>query len=95
MGTSSQGRLFIHLLHSKIEIGLSGKAVPLNTMDAQGERRYSSYSFMTSALDGGDWSAYNPGHTLFPGKGRHVPAVQEAGWTPEPVWTQRSVEQTP
>jgi hypothetical protein len=26
-------------------------------MEAQGERRYSSYSFSTSALDGGEWSA--------------------------------------
>jgi hypothetical protein len=24
-----------------------------------------------------------------PGKGPPVPIVQEAGWTPEPVWTQR------
>jgi hypothetical protein len=31
-----------------------GKAVPLHAMEALGgERRYSSYSFSTSALDGG------------------------------------------
>jgi hypothetical protein len=38
---------------------------------AWGERRYSSYSFLTSALDGSEWSASRPGralprsHTLF------------------------------
>jgi hypothetical protein len=55
---------------------------------ACGERRYSS-SFSTSALDGGEWSASRPGRALAPGKGPPVPIVQEAGWTPEPVWTQR------
>jgi hypothetical protein len=35
---------------------------------AWGERRYSSYSFLTSALDGGEWSASRPGHTLPRGK---------------------------
>jgi hypothetical protein len=34
-----------------------------------GERRYSSYSYLTSALDGGEWSASRPGRTLPPGKG--------------------------
>jgi hypothetical protein len=46
---------------------------------AWGERRYSSYSFSTSALDGGEWSASCPGRTLPPGKGPPVPIVQEAG----------------
>jgi hypothetical protein len=59
-----------------------------------GERRYSSYSFSTSALDGGEWSASRPGRALLPGKGPPVPNVQEAGWAPEPVWTQRSEEKS-
>jgi hypothetical protein len=54
----------------------------------RGERRYSSYSFLTSALEGGEWSASRPGRALPPGKGPPVPIVQEAGWAPEPVWTQ-------
>jgi hypothetical protein len=29
-----------------------------------GERRYSSYSYLTSALDGGEWSASHPGLAL-------------------------------
>jgi len=57
-----------------------------------GERRYSSYSLTTSALDRGEWSASCSGHTLPPGKGPPVPIGQEAGWAPEPVWTQRLEE---
>jgi hypothetical protein len=62
--------------------------------DAWGERRYSSYSFSFSALDGGQWSAARPGRDLPPGKGPPVPIVQEAGWTPEPVWIQRLEEKS-
>jgi hypothetical protein len=34
---------------------------------ALGERRYSSYSFLTSALEGVEWSASRPGRALPPG----------------------------
>jgi hypothetical protein len=54
-----------------------------------GERRYSSYSYLTSALDGGEWSESRPGRALPPGKGPPVPIGYEAGWAPQPVWTQR------
>jgi hypothetical protein len=54
-----------------------------------GERTYSSYSFSTSALDGGEMSVSRPGRTLAPGKGPPVTIAQVAGWAPEPVWTQR------
>jgi hypothetical protein len=57
-----------------------------------GERRYSSYSFSTSALDGSEWSASRPGRALAPGKGPPVPIAQEAGRDPEPDWTQRLEE---
>jgi hypothetical protein len=70
------------------------KADPLHAMKVLGERRYSSYSFSTSALDGGEWSASRPGRALAPGKVPPVPIVQEAGWTPEPVWTQRVEEKS-
>jgi len=36
---------------------------------------------MTAALEGGEWSAARPDHTL------PVPILQEAGWAPWPVWT--------
>jgi hypothetical protein len=44
-----------------------------------GERRYSSFSFSSLALDWGEWSALRPGHALAPGKGSPVPIVQKAG----------------
>jgi hypothetical protein len=72
-----------------IECFDKSKEVPPYAMEAQGKRRYSSYSFMTSALDGGEWSASRSGRALPPGKGPPVPIGQEAGWAPEPVWTQR------
>jgi hypothetical protein len=69
------------------------KAVPLHAMEALGgDRKYSSYSFLTSAIDGGEWSASRPVRALLPGKGPPVPIVQEAGWTSEPVWTQNNTK---
>jgi hypothetical protein len=58
------------------------------------ERRYSSYSYLNSALDGSEWSASRPGRALSPGKVPPVPIGQEAGWAPEPVWTQRLEEKS-
>jgi hypothetical protein len=52
---------------------------------AWGERWYSSYSFTTSALDGGEWSVSRPCRALPPGKGPPVRIGQEAGWAPENV----------
>jgi hypothetical protein len=43
------------------------------------------YSFSTTALEWGGWSAPRPGR-FTPGKDR-VPIVQKAGWAPGPVWT--------
>jgi hypothetical protein len=34
----------------------------------------------------------SPSRVLASGKGSPVPIVQEAGWAPEPVWTQRIEE---
>jgi hypothetical protein len=42
----------------------------------------------------GEWSASRPGRTLLPRKGPPVPIVYEAGWAPEPVWTQRIQEKS-
>jgi hypothetical protein len=48
---------------------LGVKAVPLHAIEAfGGERRYSSYSFSTSALDGGEWSASRPDRAFTPGE---------------------------
>jgi hypothetical protein len=35
-----------------------------------------------------------PAALYLPGKGPPVPIVQEAGWTPEPVWTQKLEEKS-
>jgi hypothetical protein len=60
-------------------------------MEAPGERRSRSYSFLTL---GGEWSASRTG-ALYPrGKDPPVLIVQEAGWAPEPVWTQRLEEKS-
>jgi hypothetical protein len=58
------------------------------------ERRYSSNSFTTSALDGGEWSASRPARALPPGKGPPVPIGHEVEWAPEPVWIQRIEEKS-
>jgi hypothetical protein len=57
-----------------------------------GGGRYSSESFLTSALDGGEWSVSGPGRALSPGKGLPVPIGYDAGWASELVWTQRLQE---
>jgi hypothetical protein len=68
----------------------------LRSLEAHlGDRRYSSYSFLPSALEGGEWSASRPGRALPPGKEPPVPTVQGAGWAPESVWTQRLEEKSP
>jgi hypothetical protein len=59
-----------------------------------GERRYSFYSFLTSALDGVSGQRHAPAALLPPGKGPPVPIVQEAGWAPESVWTQGLAEKS-
>jgi hypothetical protein len=41
---------------------------------------YSSYSFKTSALDGGEWSASRPGYALPPGKGPPPRTHCADGW---------------
>ena len=41
---------------------------------------------MTTAIEGGEGSASRPGRSLPPGKDT-VPIVQEAEWSPGPVWT--------
>jgi hypothetical protein len=82
--------------HSLVTILTEKKLKPSHYTPGErlGERRYNPYSFSTSALDGGEWSASHPGRALAPGKGSPVPSAQEAGWAPEPVWTQRLQEKS-
>jgi hypothetical protein len=68
---------------------LQAKAVPYTSWRRLGESRYSSYSFSTSALDGGEWSGSLLGRALSPGKGPPAPIEHKAWCAPQPVWTQR------
>jgi hypothetical protein len=43
------------------------------------EMRYSSYSFTTSALERGEWSASRPGRALPSGKGPRYPLYRRLG----------------
>jgi hypothetical protein len=83
----------IHSLYSSPIINLI-KAVPLHAIQVFAGEKYSSYSFLTSALNEGEWSESRPGCALVPGKGHLVPTGQEAGWAPEPVLTQRLEEKS-
>jgi hypothetical protein len=42
----------------------------------------------------GEWSESRPGRAVYPGKGPTAHIAQEAGWTPEAVWTQRLEEKS-
>jgi hypothetical protein len=50
-------------------------------------------TFLTSALDGGQWSASRPA-ALAPRREAPVPIGMEAGWAPDPVWTLWSREES-
>jgi hypothetical protein len=93
---SSDETLLFPLRLKQVEGHKKAKVVPLHATEALGGRGsiVSSYSFSTSALYGGEWSASRPGHALAPGKGLPVPIIQQAGWAPEPVWTQRLQEKS-
>jgi hypothetical protein len=55
---------------------VKGKVIPLRSIEAYlGETSFSSYSFLTSALEGSERSASRPGRALPPGKEPPVPIV--------------------
>jgi hypothetical protein len=58
-------------------------------MEAHGWRGGTAY--LTSALDGGEWSASRSGRALPPGKEPRYPLDRRAL---EPVWTQRLEEKS-
>jgi hypothetical protein len=62
---------------------ICGKSSPYNR--PRREVDIQLYSFSTSALERGGWSAPCPGH-FTPGKDP-VPTLQEAGWAPGPACT--------
>jgi hypothetical protein len=58
-------------------------------MEAQGGEEVYLLLFHDFGTRWGERSASRSGRALLPRKGPPVPIVQEAGWAPEPVWTQR------
>jgi hypothetical protein len=68
-----------NLFHS-LPVKVKRKSPTTRHGGAWGKRSYSSYSFLITALDGGEWSASRSGRALPPGKGPTVLIVQEAGW---------------
>jgi hypothetical protein len=62
-----------------VTVHIKVKQTHYTHMEAQGERRYSSYSFTTSALDGVSGQRHAPS-TLYPRGRPTAPIEQEAGW---------------
>jgi hypothetical protein len=79
----------IILFYGKI---LKAKAVPLHATKALGGRGSIVPTHSRPRHYMGEWPASRPGRVLAPGKGPPVPIVQDAGWAPEPAWTQRLQE---
>jgi hypothetical protein len=61
---------------------MNGENVPVNFMKAYREREVWFHSFLTSALNGGEWSKILP--IALPS--RKQPWKKEAEWAPGPVW---------
>jgi hypothetical protein len=77
---SLKANFILHLEYYRLQRTIKTMHDKDKKQSHRGKRRYSSYSFITSALDGGEWSASRPGRALAPGNGPPVPIVQEAGW---------------
>jgi hypothetical protein len=77
--TSISSKWSVHFIFSDQFVILEvSKAVSLHHTCGKRERMYSSYSFLTSALDGGEWSASRPG-SVFP-RERAVGTHCTGGW---------------
>jgi hypothetical protein len=77
------------LIKTRVKVTLS----LYHHVGAQGEMSYSFYSFLTSAVNRGEWSASRPGRTLPLGKDLRYPLDRRLGG-PQLVWTQRLEEKS-
>jgi hypothetical protein len=74
--------------------GKSKKLSHSTPMEAQGGRGCIAPTHSRPRHRWGEWSASRPGLALPLGKEPPIPIIQEAGWVPEPVWTQRLEEKS-
>jgi hypothetical protein len=72
----------------------NGKAIPQHTYGGAGGKDVQLLLIHDLDTRCGEWSASRLGCALPPEKGPPVPIVQEVGWAPEPVWTQRLQEKS-
>jgi hypothetical protein len=77
--TSFERHHFISLFRTQKQTSICKSCSATRHGGACGERRYSSYPFLTSALDGGEWSASRPGRALPPGKEPRYPLDRRLG----------------
>jgi hypothetical protein len=63
-----------------------GKAGRYRHIGAKGVKRYSSYPFLISAIDGVSGQRHASA-AFYPGKGTPVPTEYKARWATELVWT--------
>jgi hypothetical protein len=70
------------------------KAVPLHAMEALGGRGGIAPLIHDLSIRKGWVVSTTPRPRFTPGERPPVPIVQEAGWAPEPVWTQRIEEKS-
>jgi hypothetical protein len=73
---------------------VKSKAIPLHAMEALGGRGIAPTHSRPRHKMGVSGQRHAPAAHLPPGKGLPVPIAQEAGWAPEPVWTQRIEEKS-
>lgn len=69
-----------------IIILIKDKTVPVHAMKAFKGVEVQLHPFLTSTLDGGEWSASCLGCVMPLGKDLPVPIELQTGWTPELVW---------
>ena len=84
-------RFGLHRQWRKVKIFGNVKAKTKLLLCTAGEGAYGGvhvyfHLFLTSVLDGGEWSASGPGRFTFRSKPRY-PANREARWAAESVWT--------
>jgi hypothetical protein len=82
--------LFCRLLQKTARNNTKAKAVPLHAMKALGGEEIQLLLLLDlgTLLDRTEWLESHPSYALASGKGPLAHSVQEAGFAPEPLWTE-------